>query len=261
MNIIKLGGSVLTDKTQIATFKTEVMDNLSKHLSTFSEQMILIHGAGSFGHITAEQYNLQSGFQDHSQLQGFSVTHALVQQLNNHVLESLHKANIPAVSLPPHAILSLNNHEMDHLDYPLFESYLQSNFVPVSFGDVALDKTLGFSICSGDLLIWHLCKHFKAEKIIFAVDIDGLYTANPKTNPDARLIEETNSSGLSTILTQSDEHSDVTGGMQGKIESIIKLLPFGQEVYVVNGNYPERLEEILKGHKTICTRIIGGGRV
>ena len=258
MNIIKLGGSVLTDKTQLATFKTEVMDKLSKELVS-EDKTILIHGAGSFGHITAEQYNLQSGFQDHTQLQGFSVTHALVQQLNSHVLESLHKANIPAVSLPPHAILTLDNHKVDHLDYPLFESYLHSNFVPVTFGDVALDKTLGFSICSGDLLIRHLCTHFKPEKIIFVVDIDGLYTANPKTNPEAKLIEQTDCSGLSTILTQADEHSDVTGGMQGKIESIIKLLPYAQEVYLVNGNHPERLKEILNGNKTLCTRIIGGG--
>jgi len=259
MNIIKLGGSVLTDKTQLATFKKEVMDELSKQLSSHTEQMILIHGAGSFGHITAEQYNLQSGFQDHSQLQGFSVTHALVQQLNNYVLESLHKANIPAVSLPPHAILSLDNHKVDHLDYPLFKSYLDSNFVPVSFGDVALDKSLGFSICSGDLLIRHLCAHFKPEKIIFVIDIDGLYTANPKTHPEAELIEHTDSSGLSTILTQADEHSDVTGGMQGKIESILNLLDHTQEVYLVNGNHPERLKEILLGNTTICTRIIGRG--
>ena len=56
MFIIKLGGSVITDKTKECTFKQKTMDSLSEQIKKSNKDTIIIHGAGSFGHILAKKY-------------------------------------------------------------------------------------------------------------------------------------------------------------------------------------------------------------
>ncbi|MFO7677226.1 MAG: isopentenyl phosphate kinase [Thermoplasmatota archaeon] len=257
MFLVKLGGSIITDKAKKYTFKTDIMDNLSKQIQQSKKQIILVHGAGSFGHILAKQYNLQQGFKENKQLIGFSETHAKVQQLNSLVLDSLHHHNIAAVSLPPHAFLTLDNHQPHQINYTFFTDYLQKGFTPVTFGDVVLDKTLCFSICSGDLLMLLLAKQFKPEKVIFVLDEDGIYTENPKQNPQATLIKQATLKQLEYLSTNADAHADVTKGMQGKIETIKHIATLGIDTLVVNGNINNRLGDILNEKKTISTHVYG----
>jgi isopentenyl phosphate kinase len=257
MFIIKLGGSVITNKAQECCFKQEVVDRLAAELHQSNTPTILIHGAGSFGHILAKQYRLNDGLQQETQINGFALTHAMVQRLNSLVLASLHTHGIPAVSIPPHAVLSLSNHAFVHMDFSLFKQYLRLGFMPVSFGDVALDQALGFSICSGDLLIQILAAEFKPEKVIFVLDEDGLYSANPKTDPHAAFIEETTSNGLEQLATGKNAHPDVTEGMKGKINTIKHIAHEGIDTILLNGNIHNRLYDTLKGKKVRSTIIYG----
>ena len=106
MQILKLGGSVITDKSKKYSFKKEVVNRLSAEIKKANKELIIVHGAGSFGHILAKEYDLNSGYKNDKQLQGFSLTHAMVQKLNTMVLDSLHEHGIAAVSIPPHAVLN-----------------------------------------------------------------------------------------------------------------------------------------------------------
>ena len=90
MFIIKLGGSVITEKSKQEFFRQDVMDVLSKEIKKADKEVILGHGAGSFGHIVAKQYELYNGYKNDSQINGFSLTCATVQKLNSLVLDSLH---------------------------------------------------------------------------------------------------------------------------------------------------------------------------
>ena len=74
MFIIKLGGSVITQKEKQATFRVDVMNNLAKQISQSVEPVILIHGAGSFGHGFARQYSLNEGFSSEAALQLLTIS-------------------------------------------------------------------------------------------------------------------------------------------------------------------------------------------
>lgn len=257
MQIIKIGGSVITDKSKRNSFKKDLMDSISSAISKYNKDFIIVHGAGSYGHILAEKYNLNNGFKNSSQLFGFSETLTSVQQLNTLVLKSLQSKNVNAVSIPPHSIIKLKNHKSSKIDYEIFNSFLDKGLKPVTYGDVVLDSELGFSICSGDLLILLLADFYKPDSVIFLFDEDGLYTSNPKKNKNAEFIEEIDFKGLEKLSTSLDDHSDVTGGMQGKIETIKNLSKKGIDTYLVNGNKPDRLYKILNKEKTKCTIIKG----
>jgi len=257
MFIIKLGGSVITDKSKECTFKQKIMDSLSEQIKKADKEAIIIHGAGSFGHILAKKYGLNQGYKRLEQIKGFSETHEKVQTLNSLVLKSLQKAGIPAVSISPHSTIKLNNHKLEKMNFQIFEEYLKQKFTPVTFGDVVLDKILGFSICSGDILVHSLAKHFKPEKVIFVIDEDGLYTSNPKIDKKAKLIEKTTIKELENLTTKLDEHADVTGGMKGKIENIKKITELGIDTILLNGNKADRLYQVLVGEETKSTTVIG----
>lgn len=257
MFILKIGGSVITDKSRNQTFKPRTMNRLSKEIKDANKEMILIHGAGSFGHVLAKEYNLKNGYKNKEQLKGFSLTHLAVQKLNSLVLDSLHKNDIPAVSISAHSIVKLDNHKISKIDFKIFEDYLDMHFLPVTFGDVVLDESLGFSICSGDLLVSSLAEYFKPEKVIFVIDEDGLYTSNPKVDRNAKFIERIEAKYLEKLITTLDTRDDVTGGMKGKIEAIKKISKQGIDTILLNGNKPERLYKALVGEDSISTVVYG----
>jgi len=257
MIILKLGGSVITNKGKQCSFRQKTTSSLAKEIKKANKEIILVHGAGSFGHILAKQYKLNEGHLREDQLKGFSITHATVQKLNSLILKTLHDNNIPAVSIPPHSILRLNNHKLMQMDYNIFEEYINGNFVPVTFGDVVLDKKLGFSICSGDLLVSALAEYFKPEKVVFVIDEDGLYTANPKINKNAKFIDDVKLKDLERLTTAADSHADVTRGMGGKVDIIKNVARLGVDTVLLNGNKPGRLYRVLVGKDTKYTIVRG----
>ena len=243
MYIIKLGGSVITDKSKEAIFKNKIMDNLSKEIKKANKRCIIIHGAGSFGHILAKKYNLNNGFKNQNQLKGFSETIHMVQILNNHVLKSLNQNSNNSVSIAPHNILKFKNHDVFKINFEIFSDYIKKNIIPVTFGDVVLDEDLA--------------KYFKPEKVIFIIDEDGLYTSNPKEDKNAELINNINHLDLRKLSTKLDNHADVTRGMEGKINMISKIAKLGINTILLNGNKAERLYGALTENKIIGTIVQG----
>ena len=146
--------------------------------------------------------------------------------LNTLVLNSLHQKNIPAVSIAPHLIMRLNNHSLADMNYDIFKECLNKDFIPVTFGDVVFDEKLGFSICSGDLLIKVLTEYFKPEKVVFVMDEDGIYTSNPKVDKNAEFIDEISTKDFHSLTASMDNHADVTGGMRGKLQTIQKTVSY-----------------------------------
>jgi isopentenyl phosphate kinase len=258
MYLIKFGGSVITEKSKKdAIFKDSLMGQLAESLIKAKREYIIVHGAGSFGHVLAKEYDLNSGFKTDEQRIGFSLTQTKVQELNTLVLQAFQNKGLAAVSLPPHGMLILDNHKKKEFQKFFFEIYLSKGFTPVTYGDVVLDYSLGFSICSGDLLMVALTEVFKPEKVIFIMDEDGLYNENPKIYPNAEFIDRISSKQLHLLSTKLDNHPDVTGGMRGKIDTIYQILKYNIDVVLLNGNKPGRLYDVLVGNDTISTFIYG----
>jgi len=117
--------------------------------------------------------------------------------------------------------------------------------VPVLYGDMVMDSSLGFSVCSGDQIVAYLAKW--ADKVVMASAVDGVM-ADGKVVPR---ITKKNFASVAKHLKKSDK-PDVTGGMEGKIREIMNI---GKPAYVVNAEKPERVEALLLGKKAICTKI------
>jgi isopentenyl phosphate kinase len=132
--------------------------------------------------------------------------------------------------------------------------------VPVLFGDAVLDSDLGFTILSGDQLVAYLAVHLKAARIIMGIDVNGLFTGDPKVDSSAHLINHITIEELRRMLARIGESkvTDVTGGMLGKIAELMPAVEKGIPSFIVNAAKPNNVYRALKGERTIGTLIERG---
>ncbi|MBU3957417.1 isopentenyl phosphate kinase family protein [Patescibacteria group bacterium] len=259
--LIKLGGSIITDKNKsLPTLKTSIIKRISQQLKNIYQsgkyQIILIHGAGSYGHPLAKKYNLHLGMKTREQKCGFCLTDHSMLRLNSIIMDYLLQASIPAVSLPPRSFITQSGGKLQDFNYHLIKSYLAQNQIPVLFGDVVLDNKWGCSIISGDTIVSYLAKNLKADLVIFLSDVDGIFDSDPKKNPKAKLIPEVTDKNLKQVLQglTTNNQNDVTGEMQGKIMAIKNNLAH-IPVYIINGlkaeNLAKTVEQVQVGTKLL----------
>jgi isopentenyl phosphate kinase len=255
--LIKLGGSVITDKTKLYKFREAVTKRLAKELKESNRRYIIVHGAGSFGHIKAKRYNIN--FVTQKKISKFRAGIAEVQYdvrvLNLKLIKYLSNESLNPLSVPPSMVLKCENKKIKYFNNEIFKDYLQANFTPVTFGDVVLDEKLGFCICSGDLLMLELAKKIKFEKAIFVMDVDGFYSGEPK-NKSSKLIPELTPEFFNALTKPkiSSKISDVTGSAYEKMRISLELARY-TKVIALNGNVKNRLKEALENSDVICTKV------
>ena len=258
MKLVKLGGSVITDKSKLRAFKSGACDRLARELSTAKDSLGIVHGAGSFGHIEAKKHSLHQGFKEDAQLKFVVRVQRDVRELNLKVLESLIGRGIRAVSVPPAAAGVFWDGQIRSFDREPFESVLKLGLTPVSFGDVVPDESMGFSICSGDLIMEALAREFKPAIVIFCADVDGVFEADPKRNRKAKLIPQLDLETLGSIKRTQSKNADVTGSIYAKLERMLAISRSCERCMIVNGNVPGRLEKALQGEEVVSTVVVPG---
>jgi isopentenyl phosphate kinase len=254
MILIKLGGSVITDKSEYRKFNQEQTARLCREIAAAGKGVMIVHGAGSFGHVIAKQYSLQYGLQDFRQVPAVAQVQHDVRELSLRVTEELMKAGIPAVSVPPGSCFVMENGRLVVNDDEAVRRLAHIGVMPVMFGDVVADRSKGFGICSGDQAMEILARIFKPDRIVFVSDVDGLFTQDPKKDPDAKLIPEVKGDMLDGLDSELSV-ADVTGGIRGKVEEMLSMYGDTGECVLVNGTVPGRLESLLKGEEVVCTKV------
>jgi isopentenyl phosphate kinase len=259
--IIKLGGSVITDKTKPSTPDQEVINLLAKEIGKVkSHPVILVHGGGSFGHFPAEKYELQKGGRSITKKLGVTETISEMTKLGELILTAFHKIKRPVVPIKSSSVIVSLDGRISHMDLEALNSFLRQGFIPILSGDVVADTVSGFTIMSGDQIAMYLARVFKTKLVVFATDVNGIYTDDPKRNPKARHIPLITPDNLEDILEQvamgvADNAADVTAGMRGKLTEIFKGLPKDCEVLICDLRTPGTLSRILAGAKVPCTRL------
>lgn len=259
--ILKLGGSVITIKNESFTLNKRAITRLAKEIKRADvNSLVIVHGGGSFGHPVAKQYKIDEGYKDSSQIIGFAKTHQAMTTLNKHVIDSLINQNIPAVEIQPASIIITKSGRTHIMEERPLTKLLELGFTPVLYGDAVPDSNIGFAILSGDQLVSQLAIRLNADRIIIGVDVDGLYTADPKTNPSAQLIQHITLQQLKKLQNKIEKTNvtDVTGGMLGKILELIPALEHGVNVRIVNALKPDNVYRALEGEEVVGTFIEKG---
>ncbi|MCD6503077.1 MAG: hypothetical protein J7K58_02450 [Euryarchaeota archaeon] len=247
--IIKLGGSVITDKNRKETPRLNVIREIVGIIR--DHFVVLIHGGGSFGHYTAHEVGLNKrpvSFDD-----ALKVMKSM-DKLSSIVLKVLDEFGINALLLRPRSFVINKDLKLYDVFDDMIYAYYKRGSKILTHGDVVVDiGKYRFSVCSGDVLALIFAKVFRPKAVVFLSDVDGIYTKDPKKYPDARLIEEISGSELVGSF-EEPKAKDVTGGMRLKVE-IIKEISNISDVYVLNGLKYENLRKFLDGDNFVGTRV------
>jgi isopentenyl phosphate kinase len=253
LTIIKIGGSVITDKSsETPKANVEAIERISQEISSvYLERkmpLIIVHGVGSYGHPIVKRTGLDKGIKGISHYKDLLETQRQLDKLNFMVTNSLIDNDIPAFSIQPSSSTIMKNCSLKEMDLTLVEALLSDGFVPVLYGIPAYDEIQKCSILSGDDIISYMAAKLKAEKIISATNVDGVFTSDPKKNPNARIIGEINKDNIGEVRTwlSGSTSTDVTGGM---LKKVTELLGIGIESQIINANVPGNIVRALKGER------------
>ncbi|MBN2735171.1 MAG: isopentenyl phosphate kinase family protein [Methanomicrobiaceae archaeon] len=220
--ILKLGGSVITDKSGRCSVDIERISALAEEISARKDIFpIIVHGAGSCGHPEAKEHHLDKGL-DQTNKAGIFITHHAVRQLNDAVVNALRASGVEAVGLHPLDACTAKNGRLISFECGPIELLVKNGIVPVLHGDVAMDEERGACIVSGDQLISYLAGSISVDRIGLATDVPGVLE-------DGRVISHIDAVSARNLKINESGNTDVTGGMRGKIDELLTLAEKGIE--------------------------------
>jgi isopentenyl phosphate kinase len=259
--IVKLGGSVISDKTKRSTPRVKTITQLVKEICAIkSHPVIVVHGGGSFGHFPAKEYEIQRGGRSRKKKVGVTETALEMSHLGQLIHKAFLEAHQPVIPFRSSSIIVTIDGRISHMDLQALQEFLRQGFIPILSGDVAADTVKGFTIVSGDQISMYLARQLNASKVIFATDVEGLFTTDPKEDSNARRIDLITPNTLEQVLDEiligaAAKATDVTEGMRGKLTEIFKGLPEGCEVIITDIRKPGTLNRIIAGKPVSATRL------
>ncbi|MBQ3969797.1 MAG: glutamate 5-kinase, partial [Clostridia bacterium] len=132
------------------------------------------------------------------------------------------------------------------------ETLIEMGIIPiVNENDTcAVDELDGDKIGDNDRLSAIVAEIVNADQLVMLTDIDGLYTGNPKTDPNARKLDEVTqiNDEIRTMAGGSGSNRG-TGGMITKIIAAEYATSFGIGCCIMNGENPKRLYDLFDGKK------------
>ena len=261
---LKLGGSLITDKTKPYTVRPDKLAQLCNEIasalsSTSSLRLVLGHGSGSFGHYAVKEHlaplrlppnskNLGGEKERGRYWRGFAEVWYRAAQLNRFVMEALHEAQVPAISLAPSAMVSAAQGIVTNWDLASLKATLAAGLVPVIYGDIVFDAVSRGSILSTEALMSHLAQQLPPRRILLAGLEAAVWADFPARRERVEKVTPANYDALGGKIGGS-HGTDVTGGMRSKVEEMLKLVQRAPElsVQIFSGEEPGNIEKTLRG--------------
>lgn len=278
--LLKLGGSLITDKTRPYTPRLDILLELARQIHAARQSrpelaLVLGHGSGSFGHVAAKQYQTREGlppsaFQTSPPIFienggrprggywfGFSEVWFQASALNRFVMEALREAGVPALALAPVSAVTARNGKVSRWDLTPLKSALSAGLVPVVYGDVIFDEARGGTILSTEDLFEHLARELRPNRILLAGLEGAVWADFPERRNRVERISPASFNEVRDGVGKS-HGADVTGGMESKVRQMLNLVSEipGLTAQIFSGEQPGNLQKSLAG-ENLGTLICG----
>jgi len=262
MYFLKLGGSLITDKSQAYTARHQVIarlaDEVHQALDTAPNLKLLIgHGSGSFGHWAARPYGTRQGVQTAEQWRGYAEVAATAARLNRIVTDAFLDADVPVLSIQPSASTRCQDGLLTYMDTQAIRAALRHDLVPLIYGDVAIDEARGGTITSTEDLFLYLAEELQPNRVLLFSNVPGVLDDQGAIIP--RITPNTPSSLRETLSGSAGV--DVTGGMADKVTRMLGLVQRNPDtiVHILTGAEQGLLTRALLAPEVpVGTRITAG---
>lgn len=238
MILIKLGGSIITNKHKPLSPRRKTIDNILKEIGKIKEPIIIVHGGGSYGHYWSVKYDMHTKPAKTSP-KGVAIVKNSMVELNKIILDSAVKNRINSYCLPPTDFM--NGNKAIKSKILTINDISKSGLTPITFGDALWFGQKKSYILSGDVIMTTIGKILKPRLSLFVLDVDGVYS-DLKTK---KLIHDFKKEKPEI----KNNKMDVTGGMTRKITEANNMAKAGLKIFFVNGNKPKRITDAVSGKR------------
>ncbi len=256
--LLKLGGSLITDKRAENIYRPAAVEQAAAAIRALRAahpdlQLVIGHGSGSFGHVAAHRHGTMDGVHTPDQWRGFAEVAFAASELSHLVTRTLRAADLPVLRLQPSASSRSSAGELDYLALEPLQTALANQLIPLIHGDVSFDTLRGGTINSTEALFFYVARHLPVAFILIVGDVDGVY------DQDKRVIPRITPSTLDQFASAlgGSAGTDVTGGMRGKVESMIALVRAqpNLRIRIFNTLAPDQFARALADHTDFGTLI------
>jgi len=256
---IKLGGGLITDKGSMKKFDHEAVEEVVDSLRSVADlgaSIVLVHGAGSYGHLLAKKWGIAEGLnidKEREQMAAVSEIRSDMRELNGLIMGKMEERGLECSCHPPSDWVTGTGAKFSG-DVSFFERGVEEP-IPTTFGDVVdTDDETKFGILSGDDLMLRLSTELEVTHCIFLIgDSDGVLTG-PPGEKNSELI--THLGPGTKINGVHNAEIDVTGGIGLKIDRSLEIARVVEEVWIIDGRKPNRVVDLLTSGETIGTKIM-----
>ncbi len=251
---VKLGGSFITYKEKPFSINYEALEKTIEILYNVRDKVKLIlgNGGGSFAHTVVKAYKGKNPVLTLTMCQNST------RKLNTIIVNYLVSHGIQATSIQTSAVIIEENTTYRVFPDPISFA-LRNNIIPVLYGECIFSTNTIYKIVSTEEVFKILARHFKPQHIVLLTDVEGVYTCNPSTCSEAKLIRYIGNDNLEQVLEtlESTSASDATGSIYGKVLLMSKLSrELNVKIYIVSGfNVEEAINAILGKEPNIGTVI------
>ncbi len=247
--VVKLGGSLITRKREVEKPRPKVLARLASELAgAEGAELVVLHGAGSFGHPGAARFGLAraptGGRAARERGRGAAIVAAEVRRLHLLVLRALLAAGLAPWSVPLAGVARNRAGRLEHFDAAPFEWALAAGFAPVAFGDVVADTEWGSSILSADTAAVELTRALHPARVVFATDVPGVLEPARARRPS--VVAELDDAALARLAPAAGA-TDVTGGIRAKVAAMLEVARLGADAALISGLTDGALSRAVRG--------------
>lgn len=250
--LVKLGGSLLTDKTRAAAVRTDVLERLAGEIAELAAgegpRLLIGHGSGSYGHAVAARHGLGAEVAAGERRRGIAATQDEAARLHRLVVAALLTAGASPFGWAPSSGLTTRGGAVEAANVGPLAGALELGLLPVVYGDVVIDSAGGASICSTEHVFLALepalaARGWPVRRAVWLGETPGVWDAEGRTVP---CLDRARARELASVLAGS-RGGDVTGGMAHRVEAALELAGRGIESWIVDGLESGRLAAAVRG--------------
>ena len=251
--LVKLGGSLITDKARPGTARRAVVRRLAEAIARASARrggpaLIVGHGSGSFGHVAAAEGGFDGRASSRRRPDAVSRIQHRAGELHRLVIGALADAGARPFSLAPSSFARARDGRVAEVfDAPLLAA-LEQGLLPVVYGDIVLDAKRGAVILSTEAVFLALADALARRGVAIARAVwlgvtSGVLDESGATIPRLSGAE----ASRRARRVRGAAGTDVTGGMALRLAATAALSARGIPSSIVDGRSPGVLAAAIRG--------------
>ncbi|MGB0652323.1 MAG: isopentenyl phosphate kinase [Thermoplasmatota archaeon] len=263
--LVKLGGSLLTDKSKERAFRRTAARRLLAEVVKSGVPTVVLHGAGSFGHPAAARHEIGKKAPGPHPAGAVAASDVMagVALLSAQVVDLAHIVGLRPLHVPLHFHCHMEGDDLIGVPVERIRRLLEEGFTPVLSGTLVRDDEVAWRVVSADQLMEVLAPELAPRLAVMATDVEGVFDRHPD-DEGAALLPEVDvaalddleqAAGVGNGAGGAGGGADVTGRMLGKVRRALTVAESCPTV-ILDGSVRGRLLDALKGKSVPGTRVV-----